>query len=83
MHHTLKKDIISGVYKGGPMGALSHEPKFKQDENHEVIALKKNKKDIFKDVTRGNPWVAPSHEVKFKLDAKPRSDCSVRTEWVD
>jgi hypothetical protein len=23
-----------------------------------------------------------SHEAKFKPDAKPRSDCSVRTEWV-
>ncbi len=26
-------------------------------QNHEVIALNKNKKDIFKDVTRGGPWV--------------------------
>jgi hypothetical protein len=43
-------------------------------QKYKVIALKKIK-GHFKDVTRG--------EAKFKQDAKPRSTCSVRTEWVD
>jgi hypothetical protein len=29
LHHKFKKHIISGVYKGGPLGALSREAKFK------------------------------------------------------
>ena len=31
LHHKFEKQIIQGVYKGGPLGALSHEAKFKQD----------------------------------------------------
>ena len=31
LHHKFEKHIISEVYKGGPLGALSHEAKFKQD----------------------------------------------------
>ena len=26
-----KKTLFKGVYKGGPLGTLTHEPKFKQD----------------------------------------------------
>ncbi len=32
LHHKFKKDVIQGVYKGGPLGALSREANFKQDE---------------------------------------------------
>ncbi len=39
---------------------------------------------LFKGFTRGEgPLGAPSREAKFKQDAKPRSVCFVRTEWVD
>jgi hypothetical protein len=50
-------------------------------QKNKVIALKKIKKDILRTL-QGGALGALSHEAKFKQDAKPRSDCSVRTEWV-
>ena len=31
LHHKFEKHIIQGVYKGGALGALTREAKFKQD----------------------------------------------------
>ena len=36
---------MKGVYKGGPLGVLSHKVKFQQDVKiYKVIAFKKSKK---------------------------------------
>ncbi len=55
------------------MGALSHEPKLKQDAKPRRDCFKKNKKDILRTVQGGGGLCGLSHEAKIKKDVKTRS----------
>ena len=57
------------VYKGGALGALSHEAKFKQDVKYKVITLKKIKKDIFKTL-QGSPLGGPLSRTEISTGRK-------------
>ena len=63
---------MKGVYKGGPLGVLSHKVKFQQDVKiYKVIAFKKSKKSLLR--TLKGALYTLSHEAKFQQDVKTRS----------
>ena len=50
---------MKGVYKGGPLGVLSHKVKFQQDVKiYKVIAFKKSKK-TFQGRYKGGGFIHP------------------------
>ncbi len=52
---------MKGVYKGGPLGVLSHKVKFQQDVKiYKAISFKKSKKD-FSRTLQGGGLYTPSH----------------------
>jgi hypothetical protein len=63
---------MKGVYKGGPLGVLSHKVKFQQDVKiYKVIAFKKSKKTF---QGRWGALYTLSHDAKFQQDVKTRSN---------
>jgi hypothetical protein len=66
---------MKGVYKGGPLGVLSHKVKFQQDVKiYKVIAFKK-KKRLFKDAARGGLYT-PSH-MKQNFNRTQKHEASI------
>ncbi len=76
------KNILQGGYKGGSLGALSHEAKFNQDIKYEVITLKKVKKTFLRTLQGGTIGFPLSRSKISAEDVNLRSLYSVRTEWV-
>jgi hypothetical protein len=74
---------MKGVYKGGPLGVLSHKVKFQQDVKiYKVIVLLKNQERLFKDDARGGGFIHPLTWRKLSTGRKNTKQHSARTDQL-
>ncbi len=71
---------MKGIYKGGPLGVLSHKVKFQQDVKIYSDCFSKIKKDFLRTLQGGGLLYTPSHMTQNFNRTQKHETHSVKTD---